>query len=113
MCSFFDWQMQDMKRFLTNNRSIGIFTAYNLGEFYVTPTAYPQLILEDVRSKKHPTMIGPILVHQQTDFASFNYFASTPISHSKQLRNILCFGSDGDKALVEAFSHSFPFAIQL
>ena len=58
-------------------------------------------------------MVGPILVHQQTDFASFSYFASMLISHNRQLRNILCFGSDGDKALVEAFSHSFPFAIQL
>ena len=58
-------------------------------------------------------MVGPILVHKHTDFASFNYFAITLISHSKQLRNILCFGSDWDKALVEAFSHSFPFAIQL
>ena len=113
---FFDWQLQDMRRFLTNNKKFGIFTAdttYNLGEFYVTPTAYPQLMLEDARSKQHPTMVGPILVHQQTDFASFNYFASTLISHNKQLRSILCFGSDGDKALVEAFSHSFPFAIQL
>lgn len=113
---FFDWQLQDMCRFLTNNKMFGIFTAdttYNLGEFYVTPTAYPQLMLEDVRTKKHPTMVGPILVHQQTDFASFNYFGSTLISHKKQLRNILCFGSDGDKALVEALSHNFPFAVQL
>ena len=70
-------------------------------------------MLEDVRSKQHPTMIGPILVHQQTDFASFNYFASTLVSHHKQLRNILCFGTDGDKALVEAFAHNFPFAVQL
>ena len=113
---FFDWQLRDMRRFLTNNKKFGIFTAdttYNLGEIYVTPTAYPQLMLEDVRSKQHPTMVGPILVHQQTDFASSNYFASTLISHNKQLRNILCFGSDGDKALVEAFSHAFPFATQL
>ena len=75
---FFDWQLWDMNRFLTNNKKFGIFmadTTYNLGEFYVTPTAYPHLMLEDVRSKQHPTMIGPILVHQQTDFASFNYFA--------------------------------------
>ena len=50
-----------MRRFLTNNKNFGIFTAdatYNLGEFYVTPTAYPHLMLEDVRSKQHPTMDG-------------------------------------------------------
>ena len=59
-------------------------------EFYVTPTAYPQLMLEDVGSKQHPTMVGPILVHQQTDITSFNYFVSTLISHNKHLHNI-CF----------------------
>ena len=83
---FFDWQLKDMTQFLTNNRKFGIFTAdttYSLGEFYFTPTVYPQLMLEDVRSKQHPTMIGPILVHQQTDFASLNYFASTLVSHHK------------------------------
>ena len=33
---FFDWQLKDMTRFLTNNRKFGIFTAdttYSLGEF--------------------------------------------------------------------------------
>ena len=71
---FFDWQLQDMRRFLTNNKEFGVFTAdttYNLGEFYITRTAYPHLMLEDVRSKQHPTVVGPILVHQQTDSASF------------------------------------------
>ena len=108
---FFDWQVHDMVRFLTNNRKFGILTAdttYNLGEFYVTPTTYPHLILQDTRRKVHP-----ILVHQQVDFASFNYFASTLIGLQKHLRHVLCFGTDGDKALVEAFSHNFPFAIQL
>lgn len=105
-----------MARFLTNNQHFGILTAdttYNLGEFYVTPTAYQHLLLQDVRSKQHPTITGPIVIHQQTDFASYNYFAATLISHNKQLRTILCFGTDGDKALVEAFAQNFPYAIQL
>ena len=25
----------------------------------------------------------------------------------------MCFGTDGDKALVEAFAHNFPYALQL
>ena len=113
---FFDWQLRDMERFLTDNRQFGVLTVdttFNLGEFYVTVIAYPQLMLQDVSTEKHPTMIGPVLIHQQTDFASFNYFAATLISHSKKLRNALCFGTDGDKALVEAFAHNFPYALQL
>ena len=106
-----------MEWFLTNNHCFGIFsvdtTTYNLGDFYVTLTTYPHLMLQDVNTGKHPTMVGPVLVHQQTDFSSFNYFISTLISHSKHLRNILCFGTDGDKALVEALAHNSQLAIQL
>ena len=113
---FFDWQLCDMERFLSNNRQFGVLTVdttFNLGEFYVTIVTYPQLMLQDVRTGKHPTMVGPVLIHQQTDFPSFNYFAATLISHNKKLRNALCFGTDGDKALVEAFAHNFPYALQL
>ena len=58
-------------------------------------------------------MLGPILVHQKVDFSAFNYFASTLIGLEKQLKNVLAFGTDGDRALVEALSHNFPFAAQL
>ena len=70
-------------------------------------------MLQDVGTGKHPAMVGPVLIHQQMDFPSFNYFAATLISHNKKLRNALCFGADGDKALVEAFAHNFPYALQL
>ena len=48
---FFNWQLQDFVQFLTNDKVFGIFTAnttYNLGEFYVTPTTYKHLMLEDI-----------------------------------------------------------------
>ena len=35
------------------------------------------------------------------------------IGYNKSLRNVLAFGTDGDKNLTEALGHSFPFAIQL
>ena len=69
---FFDWQLNDMERFLANNHCFGILsvdTTYNLGDFYVTLTTYPHLMLQDVNTGKHPTMVGPVLVHQQTDFS--------------------------------------------
>lgn len=113
---FFDWQLHDMERFLTNNHRFGVLTVdttFNLGEFYVTVVTYPHLMLQDVRTGNHPTIVGPVLIHQQTDFASFNYFAATLVSSNKQLRNTLCFGTDGDKSLVEAFAHNFPYAMQL
>ena len=49
---FFDWQLADMERFVTNSsEQCGILTidpTYNLGQFYVTPTTYPHLMLEDI-----------------------------------------------------------------
>ena len=113
---FFDWQLNDLVRFLTDSRQFSVLTAdttYNLGQFYVTPTTYRHLMLVDITLQKHPTMAGPILVHQRKDFASFNYFANTMICFEKKLKEVLAFGTDGDQALIEAFAHNFPFAKQL
>ena len=112
----FEWQLNDMERFLTNNHNYGILTAdttYNLGDFYVTPLTYPHLMLNDVKTGKSPLILGPLFVHQSTSFAAFNYFASTLVGCKPNLRHIMVFGTDGDKSLVEAFSHNFQYSIQL
>ena len=112
---FYNWQAKDLVRFCTHNHSFSILTidtTYNLGEFYVTPITYHHLMLEDVRTGKHPIMAGPMLVHQCIKYSAFNYFASTLIGCNKSLHNVLAFGTDGDKNLTEAFGHNFPFAFQ-
>ena len=100
---------------LSDNHRFGILTAdttYNLGDFYVTPLTYPHLMLQDIKTGMSPLMLGPVLIHQRVDFTVFNYFASTLVGCRQELRKLLSFGSDGDKALVEAFTHNFPNAIQ-
>lgn len=62
---------------------------FNLGEFYMTIVTDPQLILQDFGTGKHPAMVGPVLILQQMDFPSSNYFAVTLNSHNKKLRNVL------------------------
>ena len=111
-----EWQLDDMVRFLSENHAFSVLsvdTTYNLGEFYVIPLTYAHLMLRDVKIERHPTMLGPLLVHQKVDFASFNYFASILIGLRKELHNMLAFGTDGDKALVEAFAHNFLYAVHL
>ena len=111
-----EWQLDDMVRFLTNNHRFGILTVdttYNVGDFYATPVTYPHLMLEDIKSGKSPLMLGPILVHQSVDFSALNYFASTLIGCRRELCQLLAFGTDGDKALVEALTHNFPYSTQL
>lgn len=113
---FFDWQLRDLVRFLTDENKFSIFTTdttYNLGDFYVTPTTYRHLMLSDITSQKHPVMAGPVLVHQRKNFLSFNYFANTLIGFEKKLIHVQAFGTDGDHALIEAFGHNFPHAKQL
>ena len=112
----FNWQLNDMERFLTSNRQFSVLTVdttFKLGQFYVTPMTYQHLMLEDIKTKHHPVMLGPLLVHQKVDFPAFNYFASTLISLNKELKKVLSFGTNGDKDIVEALAHNFPYAIQL
>ena len=107
---FFNWQLEDMARFLTNNYQFGVLTVdttYNLGAFYVTPMTYSHLLLEDVKSGMHPILMGPLLVHQQKNFVSFNYFCSTVIGYDRHLRNIMAFGTDGDASLIEVSAMHF------
>ena len=113
---FTDWQLIDLSCFVTNQNQFSIFTAnatYNLGDFYVTPTTYQHLMLEDITTMKHPHFLGPILVHQRKNFSAFNYLASTLISHCKKLQDVQAFGTDGDPALIEALSHNFNSEKQL
>lgn len=111
-----DTQISDLVRFTTKSIDCCVLTAdttYNLGDFYVTPTTYRHLMIEDPITKKHPVVLGPILVHQRKSFSSFNYFASTLVGANSKLRNLQAYGTDGDPALMEAFSHNFHTAKQL
>lgn len=77
----FEWQVNDMECFLTNNNEFGILTAdttYNttLVTFMLHLLTYKHLMLQDTKSKKSPLMLSPILVHQSTNLFAYNYFAS-------------------------------------
>ena len=113
-----DWQLGDLERFCTNSADhefsiLSVDTTFNLGDFFVTPTSYKHLLLEDIRTGESPVIIGPVLVHQQMKFTSFNYLASVLIDGNKKLRNIQAFGTDGDTNLSDALGHNFPFALAL
>ena len=92
---------------------MGVDPTFNFGDFNVTPIVYRNLLLEH-RTKGHsPLMLGPILVHQEKKFCSYNYFASTLIGLKPSLRNVLAFGTDGECELIKAFTTNFPNAIHL
>ncbi len=83
---FYDWQLEDLVRLCTNNQQLSVMsidTTFNLGEFYVTPITHHHNLLESVRTGNPPIMIGPLLVHQRLQFATFNYFLSTLVGSNK------------------------------
>ena len=58
-------------------------------------------------------MLGPMLVHHQKKFSSYNFFASTLISLRPALCNIIAFGTNGETELYKAFAVIFPYALHL
>ena len=100
----YEWQLQDLVRFAANNQKFCIMTVdttYNLGQFYVTPITYHHLMFKNVKTGKHPIILGPILIHQKVDFAAFNYFASTLIGCKRELAKVMAFGTDDEKHLLK------------
>ena len=67
-------QLSDMERFATDQREhyiVTVDTTYNLGEFYVTPIVYEHQMLEHTKTGKHPSFMGPVLIHQRKNFSAF------------------------------------------
>ena len=86
---------------------------FNCGDFEVTPITYQHLFLQSEHTGKSPVFVGPTLIHYRKDFATFLDFASTLVGLCRDLEILQGFGADGEKALIDAFSHEFGFAIHL
>ena len=86
---------------------------FSLGEFECTPVTYCQLLVQTRRGKVSPVFLGPVLIHYRKNFPSFLHFAASLVSLRKELQCLRAFGTDGEKALVDAFTHEFRFAIHL
>ena len=113
----FDWMLDDIVRFCTvpgNFSVLSVDPTFSLGSFDVTVTTYSHLMLNPKDKKfKHPTMIGPLFIHVRKDFSAYHFFASSLVSLRHELHQLQCFGSDGEAALVKAFSTVFSKASHL
>ena len=76
--------------------------------YYLSP-----FILTTRRYGTAPVFLGPILIHYRKNFQSFLFFASSLVGLRRPLEGIRVFSTDGEKALVDAFTHEFRFAIHL
>ena len=113
-----DSQLSDLERFCAPSLELpcSILTVnptFCLGDFEYTPITYQHLLLVSRQYGKPPIFIGPVLIHYRKNFASFLFFASSLIGLRKSLEAIRVFGTDGEVALVDAFSHEFRFSTHL
>ena len=112
----FDWTLEDV-RFctpVTRFSILGVDPTFNLGAFDVTVTTYRHLLLTvPPHTSKHPVMIGPLFIHVKKDFSAYHFFASSLVSKCPELAGVRCYETDGEAALVNAFSAVFNQAIHL
>ena len=109
-------QLDGMERFCTNGANFGVFSidpTFDLGAFSVTTTTYEHLNLLSRRSGVNPVMIGPLMIHQKKEKATYNIFADHLLNSRPQLRNLQVVGTDGEVALSSPFLEKCPNLIHL
>ena len=111
----YDWTLRDMERFCAEPHRFTVLSVdptFNLGSFHVTVTTYRHPMLK-TRQGSNPVMLGALFIHQCKTFSTYNFFFSQLVDLCPGLRNIRCFGTDGEKALVNAPHTQFISAIHL
>ena len=112
-----NYSLCDINRFCTNKDKfsvLGVDPTFSLGDFDVTVTTYQHLMLSSHETSKYPVLIGPMFVHNmKKDFSAYHFFTSALIGLEPNLANLQAFGTDGEAALVNALSMSFPKACHL
>ena len=107
--------MHDLKRFCCDETEFKPFTVdptFNIGQFNVTPISYQHLLLETRRENNHPTLIGPVLIHERKTEETYSTFASSLKALEPGLTNLMAFGTDDEKALENGFNNNFERATQ-
>ena len=111
-----DQQVKDINRFCCNKIMPAVFnidTTFNLGKFYVTVTAYENVSVIRQKTGKHPTSIGPIMIHSKKDRNTYYLLASKIRQLVEPSKSLVSFGTDDDPALYEPFQTCFPGAKHL
>ena len=111
-----DRQLNDLKRFCCNEtefRPFSVDPTFDIGQFNVTPISYEHLLLKTKRDDKHPTLIGPVLIHERKTEETYSTFASSLRTMEPDLSSVMAFGTDDEKALANVFNNNFQCATHL
>ena len=91
-------------------RPLTVDATFDFRPYNVTPTSYQHLIVLRNEDSKHPTMIGPVLLHEKKTQSTYSLFGGTLKSLEPELKNLMAFGTDDEKALVGGFNETFERA---
>ena len=105
-----DEQIEDFKNLCSTGKSVlGVDKTFNLCQMHVTVTCFKQLSVIRSDSKEAPFFIGPIILHDNSDFETYCHF-----SHHFKVKLVdtnlkkLVIGSDDERAMVKAITTAFP-----
>ena len=111
-----DRQLNDMVSFCCDPvefKPFSVDPTFDISDYNVTPITYQHLLLENRRDRKHPSMIGPVLIHEKKTTETYSVFSGTLKSLNPGLNKVLAFGTDREKALGTAFKNNFERATNL
>jgi hypothetical protein len=103
-------QLNDLKRFCCNPseyKPLTVDPTFDIGAYNVTPISYQHLLLNNRGEDQHPTLIGPVLIHERKTTESYSTFCGTIKTLAPELNNLLSYGTDDEEALVNAFEANF------
>ena len=104
-----DEQMLSLKSSLSNGGILGIDRTFNLGACYVTTLTFKNKNIIRTTSGEPPIMLGPVYLHWEGSFQSYHRFLSHIQSRFSDIdTSKIVFGSDGEKAVINAISDCFP-----
>ena len=114
-------QIQDIKLFCSSDKKrpsvLGVDRTFNLGPCFVTVLVYQQNNLFRKGTSNHPIMLGPVFLHWDGLYTTYNrFFSHIQGQLEKDINGIqvsghqLVLGSDEEKALLKAMKEAFPTA---
>ena len=73
---------------------------FDFGPYNVTPISYQHLMVLRREDGNHPTKISPVLMHEKKTQSTYSLSGATLKSLEPELKNLMAFGTDDEKALL-------------
>ncbi|KAK3103000.1 hypothetical protein FSP39_015680, partial [Pinctada imbricata] len=105
-------QMVSLRSSISNGCILGIDRTFNVGSCYLTVITFknPNIVREE--TSESPIMLGPVFLHWDGQYHTYQRFLSHLQSRLQGLdQSKIVFGSDGEKAVLNAIQSCFPNAV--